>query len=121
MTRRRSILPGAAIAALGLALAACGGGEPPPTIEVTATEFAFDPEMITVDAGQAFTLSFVNGGTIEHDFTIDELDISVLAPVTETVEEEIGPLEAGEYAVYCSIPGHREAGMNGTLRAEEPE
>jgi uncharacterized cupredoxin-like copper-binding protein len=56
----------------------------------------------------------VNLDAFDHDFTIDELDVQLLMGANETVE---GTFEArpGTYTFYCSIPGHREAGMEGTL------
>jgi uncharacterized cupredoxin-like copper-binding protein len=54
-----------------------------------------------------------------HDFTIDALDLKVTANPGETVEFEIpAGTAADEYQFYCSIPGHKEAGMTGTLTIE---
>jgi uncharacterized cupredoxin-like copper-binding protein len=118
MSHPRQALIGAALAGLLLALAACGGSSQPGRVQVTASEFTFELNPITVAAGREATLVFTNAGTTEHDFTVDELGIKVLAEVTETVEAELGRFEAGRYIVYCSIPGHREAGMEATLIVE---
>ena len=118
MNHPRRARIGVALAGLLLALAACGGSSQPGRVEVTASEFAFEPNPIQVTAGQEATLVFTNAGTTEHDFAVDELGIMALAKVNETVEVELGALEAGTYTVYCSIPGHREAGMEATLVVE---
>ena len=82
-------------------------------VEVTATSFAFDPDEITVMAGEDIAIVLTSDDLL-HDFTIDELDVKVAidasanAVGTFTVEE-------GTYEFYCSIPGHRESGMVGTL------
>ena len=60
------------------------------------------------------TIEVVNGGVVEHDFTIDEANVKIATPATETASGSF-TLPAGTYAFYCSVPGHREAGMEGTL------
>jgi uncharacterized cupredoxin-like copper-binding protein len=85
-------------------------------LSVTATEFAFDPATLSVTADEEATVELVNGGTIEHDFTIDEAGVKIAAPATETASGSF-TVAAGTYAFYCSVPGHREAGMEGTLTA----
>lgn len=86
-------------------------------IEVEATSFAFDPDEIRVESGEdiAIVLTSVD---ILHDFTIDELDAHVAADGGETEEGGFTADETGEYAYYCSVAGHREAGMEGTLVVE---
>jgi uncharacterized cupredoxin-like copper-binding protein len=52
-----------------------------------------------------------------HNFSIDELGISVdIAP--GATEETVINAPAGEYEFYCNVPGHKEAGMEGTLTVE---
>ncbi len=106
-----------------LALAACGGaaddgggeaGRDDPTI--TATDLAFEPTDLSLPAGTT-DLTLVNEGAAEHDVTVDELGLEVYAAPGETTTESVD-LEAGSYTFYCSIPGHREAGMEGTLTVE---
>ena len=66
------------------------------------------------------TIQVVNSGVLEHDFTVDELGIhEVLTPdpVTITIPDNAEP---GEYEFYCSVPGHKEGGMVGTLIVEAP-
>lgn len=108
-----------AIAVAGL-LAGCGGGTPTPApatkVSVDAAEFAFTPPTLEVTAGQALEVTLVNKGTIEHDFTIDSVGLKVHAAVGKTVTGTTDKaLAAGTYEFYCSIAGHKEAGMHGTL------
>lgn len=102
-------------------LAACGSSSPPAastTVEVTAREFQFDPNALTIPADQAAEIELTNGGVVEHDITIDAIEFKLFVPIGGTVTGEIGPLEAGTYEIYCSIPGHKVAGMTGTLTVE---
>lgn len=87
-------------------------------VEVTANEFQFDPSELTLPANQAAEIELTNGGAVEHDITIDAIEFNLLAPIGETVTGNIGPLDAGSYEIYCSIPGHKESGMIGTLAVE---
>lgn len=118
----RSVRLLAAVALSAVLVAACGGAASPAptpqTVAVTATEFKFDPSAISVSTGSAITISLTNGGTIEHDFTIDALNAKVLVKAGEIAEAKLGDLAAGTYDFYCSIPGHKEAGMVGTLEVK---
>jgi uncharacterized cupredoxin-like copper-binding protein len=75
---------------------------------------AGDAITLTVSPGTTFEMP--NTGAAEHDFTVDELSVHVVAAPGETVEVTI-PEDAapGEYKFYCSVPGHEAAGMAGTL------
>jgi len=83
-------------------------------IEVTASSFAFDPDTIEVDAGEDIAIVLSSDDTL-HDFTIDEVDAHVAADEGESDEGGFTADEPGTYTFYCSIEGHREAGMEGTL------
>jgi uncharacterized cupredoxin-like copper-binding protein len=93
-----------------------GGDGGAATFSVTGTEFAFDPASLSVPADEEITVELVNGGTIEHDFTLDEAGVKIAVPATETGSASF-TVPAGTYTFYCSVPGHREAGMEGTLTA----
>ena len=129
--RRRPLLV-AAVLGLGL-LAACGddtagdtgtdhdehdgsdvaeGGAR--TFAVDASSFEFDPAEITVSVGEDIAIE-LSSDDIEHDFTIDELDAHVAADAGDTASGGLRAEEAGEFTYYCSVDGHREAGMEGTL------
>ncbi len=95
-----------------------GAGDASGVQEVTITghDIYFDPAEVHVKAGKVkFTLP--NEGAAEHDFSIDELNIQVNMPAgtTQTLEVDV---PAGTYQYYCNIPGHKDAGMVGTLVAE---
>jgi len=86
-------------------------------VEVVAGDFAFDPATIQAEAGEDLAI-VLTSDDILHDFTIDELDAQVAADAGETAEGGISDLEPGDYTYYCSVPGHREAGMEGTLTVQ---
>jgi plastocyanin len=88
-------------------------------IEVAATSFEFDPEEISVAAGEDVAI-VLSSDDLLHDFTIDEIDVHVTADRGETAEGGLRADEPGEYTYYCTVAGHREAGMEGTLVVEEP-
>lgn len=127
VTIRWGSYPAATLLAGGLlagALAGCSGSEDgrdatgggaAQAVTIASGDLWFDPDEVTVDAGEVmFTLDNA-AGAVEHDLVIAELgdlEVAYADPgrtATGTVE-----LEAGNYTFYCSIPGHRAA-MEGTL------
>ena len=61
----------------------------------------------------------MNEGGSPHDVTFEELgdDPVVVAQGGETATGT-AELEPGTYTYYCSVPGHRSAGMEGELTVE---
>src|SRR5688500_2935427 len=105
--------------------AACGSGsahphkdEPidpnAPQLAMVAKSFSFEPEKLTFPAGTKRTL-VMSVKDIPHDFTIDELDIHLHGNAGATVRRTLTFDKPGTYKFVCSIAGHREAGMFGTL------
>ena len=89
------------------------------TIEVSGENFSYDPEEITVKAGQKVKIKFT-ANDMQHDFVIDELDVkSDVVTSGNTTEFEFTPTEAGEFEYYCSVGNHRAQGMVGTLTVTE--
>ena len=93
-----------------------GGGSDVPNIDVEAVDIAFDVTEIEGAADTEFTITITNNGSSEHDFVIEELGINsgLIAPGGSATVTINGP--AGEYTFFCSVPGHRPAGMEGTLK-----
>lgn len=116
-----------------LVLAACGGGGggggssnggggatvADGEVEVVLTEYSFTPNNIEVPVGRPVTFVLKNEGSLEHDMAFDDLDlISDEVASGATVNFEVTFEEAGTYPFYCSIPGHKESGMTGTVTAK---
>ncbi len=109
-----------------LLAAACGGGggggqggaTPPPaggsTVNVTETEFKFDPKAMTAKAGPV-TFQIKNSGAVEHNFIVEGTSIKVEGIQPGQTKPATATFAAGTYKVLCTIPGHQEAGMTGTL------
>ena len=87
-------------------------------VEVTGSSFAFDPDEIEVAVGEEIAI-VLTSTDILHDFTIDELDAHVAADGGETATGGLRADEPGRYTFYCTVAGHREAGMEGTLVVAE--
>jgi plastocyanin/mono/diheme cytochrome c family protein len=92
-------------------------GEAEDVIEITAPGLAFDPNVVQIPVGGTILLTNDGSGG-EHTFVIEGYndDSPVEMPVGETVEWQVpDDLPPGEYTFYCTIPGHLEAGMVGTI------
>ncbi|HET9946700.1 MAG TPA: cupredoxin domain-containing protein [Patescibacteria group bacterium] len=88
-------------------------------ISVSASEFAFTPSSITVKAGQTVKITFKNNGQYPHNFTISELSVqtSTIQPGQQT-DVTFTPTKTGSFTFICSVPGHADRGMKGTLTVE---
>jgi FtsP/CotA-like multicopper oxidase with cupredoxin domain len=84
-----------------------GGGSVP----ITLTEFKIEGNL-SVPAGS--TLAVTNEGTQVHNLVIDG-DGKTADLQGGQSEDLVVNVDPGEYEVYCSISGHKEAGMVGTM------
>jgi plastocyanin len=95
--------------------AAGGGG----ATEVGMTEYAFDPKDVT--AAQGDTITATNNGEIPHNFTIEDngKELATTGDVDPGSSGEVAvDVDPGDYQVICTIPGHAEQGMEGTITVE---
>ena len=78
----------------------------------------FEPSEVTIPANTDVTVNLPNEGVTPHNFSIDALGIDVdIAP--GATEQVVINAPAGEYEYYCNVPGHKQAGMVGTLIVSE--
>jgi len=123
--------------ALALVLAACGSSGPQTSLNVSMTDFAYNPNTFRVPAGQEITLHIANNGAVVHNFIImnagteigqdfDEADQANvywqidIQPGGSADTSFVAPAAPGEYLVVCSTAGHYIAGMIGKLVVESP-
>ena len=133
-----------ALVLAAFALAACGGDDSDDTTaaDTTAVEtttddtassggaaetvsFEADPNgdlayvetEVSAASGEA-TIEFDNPSSTGHDVVIEDDsggEIAATDIVSGTTTSTTADLEAGSFTFFCSVPGHREAGMEGTL------
>lgn len=84
------------------------------------TGLAYTSTEETAEAGEV-TIDFTNAQSIAHDVAIEDSSgeqVGKTEVITEGEDSTTVELEPGEYTFYCTVPGHREAGMEGTLTVE---
>lgn len=117
----RAVLAASVVA---VALAGCGGsdgggayvqpkGPPDKTVKVVGDHFEFAPKKISAPPGiLEVELESVD---IVHSFVIEGIPgFMVEAAKGETSSGKV-ELKKGKYTFYCNVPGHRAAGMQGTI------
>lgn len=82
--------------------------------EVTARSMTFAPATLELEAGEPINVTLTSEDST-HDLTVDEVDFHLAADRSETVTGGLLFDEPGTYIGYCSVPGHREAGMELTF------
>ena len=80
-------------------------------------QLAYTETDVTAKAGSD-TIDFNNPASIGHDVVIEDQSGSEVAStdvITDSTTSTTADLKPGTYTFFCSVPGHREAGMEGTL------
>jgi uncharacterized cupredoxin-like copper-binding protein len=126
-----------ALALAAAALVACGGGGSTTTTETgggatagggSALKFEADPsgqlayttKSVTAKPGKV-TIELHNPQPLPHDVAIEDSSgktIGKTEVITESTDTAVVNLKPGTYHFYCSVPGHRQAGMEGTLKVK---
>lgn len=133
-----------AAGALLLLLAGCGGqaAGPAAPLEVTAgPDMKFTPATLSLVRGQRVRLTLTNADPhLLHDLTVQTMGVKgvresggaahdhghgksaaalhVAAAAGKSAVVEFTPTEAGQFEFYCTVPGHREAGMKGAIHVQ---
>lgn len=97
-------------------------GSPPLEFEADpGGDLAYTEDEVTAKEGNV-TLEFTNPQPTPHNLVVEEKGVGRVK--TETVSndfaaETINLNTKGNFIFYCSVPGHREAGMEGTIVVDE--
>ena len=122
------------LAASVLALSACGGGSSSSsttpattggggagggsTVKISADPsgaLKYEQTDVSASAG-SITIDFTNMSSLPHDVTIEGNGASgATDQITNSTTSTTVDLEPGTYTFFCSVDGHRAAGMEGTL------
>lgn len=81
-------------------------------ITLTLTEFKITPDTIEVPAGSVITV--VNDGTTAHDVQVEGIT-SDTVDAGKTTTLDLAGLEPGTYDMICTVTGHKDSGMTGTI------
>ncbi len=83
-------------------------------VEVWMREFKFEPAQLEVQAGRV-ELVLRNEGVIPHDFAVPALKAKTEYIAAKKEQVLVLDLKPGTYPFECTIGGHKQAGMHGTL------
>jgi nitrite reductase (NO-forming) len=74
--------------------------------------------LLTATVGDTVRITVINGDPVLHDLTITEMNATTgqMIEDEQTVTLEFLATAPGDFVFFCSIPGHRDVGMYGTLR-----
>lgn len=86
-------------------------------VKVELKEYEIVPPALEAESDDGkVNFEVKNAGSLEHDLTVEGHEDEMIA-VNKPGDTLNGSmtLEPGDYVIYCSVPGHREMGMEGTL------
>jgi plastocyanin len=104
----------------GSAEGGTAGGGAALDIEAAPSGLAYASDSASAEAGKV-TVNFTNPQPLTHDVAIEDSSGKTIGKtelIAEGSDSATVDLKPGEYTFYCSVPGHREAGMEGTLSVE---
>ena len=100
-----------------------GGGGGGGTLKVTADPsgaLAYEEKSLSTNAGQV-TIEFDNPSSTDHDVTIEDdggTEVAATDIIADDTATANADLKSGSYTFFCSVDGHREAGMEGPLNVK---
>jgi hypothetical protein len=120
VTRALAVLAALVFAVAGSLAARAGAPDPAPArLFVNAKEWSLVLSRQSLKAGQARVQLF-NGGQDAHDLRLRRLGGRRTLTIGETTPGDVSELRAtlrpGKWRLWCSLPGHANAGMRATLR-----
>jgi plastocyanin len=93
------------------------------TLELTSPEdgsLAFEPDSFQTGAG-SLTLAYSNPSPVPHNVAVEDVEEELLGE-SETITGAETELQVdvvpGEYVFFCTVPGHREGGMEGVITVQ---
>jgi uncharacterized cupredoxin-like copper-binding protein len=127
-----------AVAAVALLAGCSKSGMDMGTINLKIGAQTYSTHDITVEKGKMYKLVVENTDAVLHDFSVDKIevtkghaageghhdmdmggmadpDLHLAVDAGKTATLEFTPTKAGTYTFYCTVPGHKDAGMKGTL------
>jgi plastocyanin len=97
---------------------AAGGGGAESIAADPSGQLKFDKKTLTAKAGKV-SFNFTNMAPLGHNFTIQKGASGAVVGATPTFQGGAKTLtvtlKPGKYTFFCSVPGHRQGGMVGTL------
>lgn len=88
-------------------------------VRVSAQEFSFDPTELRVRAGETVNVRFENRGHMFHTLTVGGLGLDLRANGGDEITGSFTAERAGTYPFVCTVSGHADAGMKGTVTVSE--
>ncbi|HKH42889.1 MAG TPA: plastocyanin/azurin family copper-binding protein [Solirubrobacterales bacterium] len=111
---------GETAAAPATTTAPAGGGGGGSTVDISTpsgSDLAFEQSEVNAKAGPV-TIDFDNQQAVPHDVKVEDSGGEELGGtdlISSSTANATVDLQPGSYTFFCSVPGHREAGMEGTL------
>jgi len=114
---------------LAVVLSACGGGgggaAGPGGLVLEMGDLYFKPNTLTAKPGQTLQITLDNRGSLEHNFILYDADGQTVLFEKDAIQpgQKVNislkaPEKAGTYQYVCTVPGHKEGGMVGTLTVQ---
>ena len=91
------------------------------TVKLTANannQLSYDQKTLNAKSGTV-SIDFDNPASLQHDVAVADSSGKVLGTSDLVAQGKVNltlsNLKPGNYTFYCTVPGHRDAGMQGTL------
>ncbi len=122
MNKKKIVVVALVVAVIGLLIVSCGSGGGSSTtgvsVSVKAQDIKFDVKEIKAKVNQPVVVSYLNEGTLEHNFVIKDFNVKESIPTGGRKTITFTPTKTGTFDFVCDVPGHTEAGMVGKLIVE---
>jgi uncharacterized cupredoxin-like copper-binding protein len=124
-----------------LAIGCGASGAPATRVSLVARDIAYEPTRLVATVGEPVEIAMQNVGAIDHDLNVDGIAVRdvqardattgghghpakmpalhVAASPGKTATVRFVPTAAGTFEVWCSVAGHREAGLVAVLEVRE--
>ena len=116
MRRILLVLAGTCVIAGGAASAANAAAPSIVHLSAPVSGLRYDQKVVRAHAGK-IKIVFRNRSALKHNVNVEqgEHEMGKSATVSKASTTFFVTLKPGKYNYYCSVPGHEDAGMHGTL------